>query len=118
MWDFETALSDTIKEKYESLYVKVIEVDGKPWNYKGNNMKNYWLKDKEGVSMNTCREVAARVWCDKEFSHVTMDTKICEKIALLLFEAANHYELDKNDEEYFKSKLFNELNISEEYYHG
>lgn len=26
VWDFQTALGDTIKEKYESLYVKVIEV--------------------------------------------------------------------------------------------
>ena len=25
-WDFQTALGDTIREKYESLYVKVIEV--------------------------------------------------------------------------------------------
>ena len=25
-WDFETALGDTIKEKYEHLYVKLIEV--------------------------------------------------------------------------------------------
>ena len=25
-WDFSTALGDTIKEKYESLYVKVVEV--------------------------------------------------------------------------------------------
>jgi hypothetical protein len=25
-WDFNTALGDTIKEKYESLYVKVVEI--------------------------------------------------------------------------------------------
>jgi hypothetical protein len=25
-WDFQTALGDTIREKYESLYVKVVEV--------------------------------------------------------------------------------------------
>jgi hypothetical protein len=27
IWDFETALGDTIREKYESKYVKVIEVN-------------------------------------------------------------------------------------------
>lgn len=26
VWDFQTALGDTIKEKYEGLYVKLIEV--------------------------------------------------------------------------------------------
>lgn len=26
MWDFETALGETIREKYESLYVRVVEV--------------------------------------------------------------------------------------------
>ena len=26
LWDFQTALGDTIKEKYESLYVKIVEV--------------------------------------------------------------------------------------------
>lgn len=25
-WDFETALGETIREKYESLYVRVVEV--------------------------------------------------------------------------------------------
>lgn len=49
-------------------------------------------KKKEGVSVETCREVAARVWCDKEYSHIVMDAKVCEKIALLLFEVANSYE--------------------------
>ncbi len=80
-------------------------------------MENYWLKRKEGVSMDTCRQVAARVWCDKEFSHVTMDVNVCEKIASLLFEVYNHYDLEKSDEEYFKSKLFNAMNFTEEYYH-
>jgi hypothetical protein len=26
-WDFQTALGDTIKEKYESIYVKVVKIE-------------------------------------------------------------------------------------------
>lgn len=104
MWDFETALGNE-----PPLYVKIIE--------RGNNMKNPWLKKKEGVSMETCRGVAARIWCDEEYSHIVMNPKICEKIALMLFEVANHDELIKKDIEYFRSRLTESLNFPEEY-HG
>lgn len=105
IWSFESALDETIKGKY-GLYVNIIELEYYPW-IKEKNMKNYWLDKKEGVSMETCRQVAARIWCDKDFSSVTMDAKICDKIAHLLFEAANHYPLVKEDS-----------SITEEYYHG
>lgn len=42
MWDFKEALMDTIKDKYESQYVKVIEVNGA-----NLEMKNYWLARRE-----------------------------------------------------------------------
>jgi hypothetical protein len=80
-------------------------------------MKNYWLDNKEGISMDTCRQVAARVWCDKEFSHIVMNPAVCEKIACMLFEVANHYNLEKSDLEYFRNKLFNPMKFPEEY-HG
>ena len=37
VWDFNTVLGETIKEKYESLYVKVIEV------YNVINRKPYYI---------------------------------------------------------------------------
>jgi len=80
-------------------------------------MKNYWLDNKEGVSMETCLHVAARIWCDKEFSHIVMNPDACKKIASLLFEVANHYNLEKSDLEYFRNKLFNPLD-NEDCCHG
>jgi hypothetical protein len=41
------------------------------------------------MSMNTCREVAARIWCDPAFSHVVMDVKACEHIAAILYSVTN-----------------------------
>lgn len=41
------------------------------------------------MSLDTCREVAARIWCDKEFEHVVMDVDVCETIAQMLFRTQN-----------------------------
>lgn len=41
------------------------------------------------MKMETCMHVAARIWCDKEFSHVVMDTDAAIKIANILFFVAN-----------------------------
>ena len=38
--------------------------------------------------MDTCREVAARIWCDPAYSHVVMDVKACEHIAAILYSVA------------------------------
>jgi hypothetical protein len=43
MWDFQIALGETIKAKYESEYVKIIEIDRFPVA----NMKNFWLDRKK-----------------------------------------------------------------------
>lgn len=41
------------------------------------------------LTMIECRGIAARVWCDQDFSHVVMDTNAAETIAKLLYNVAN-----------------------------
>lgn len=47
-------------------------------------------KDKK-LTIDDCRQVAARIWCDWQFKHLVMDVKICEEIAQKLFCVANSY---------------------------
>ena len=47
-WDFNTALGDTIKEKYESLYVKVVELTKKL--IKQGTKGYFWLLVSQEVS--------------------------------------------------------------------
>jgi hypothetical protein len=44
------------------------------------------LSARKGIEMdiNVAREVAARIWCDQEMSHIVMDTVLAEEIAQLL----------------------------------
>jgi hypothetical protein len=51
-------------------------------------MKNHWLDNKK-ISIDTCRQIAARIWCDREYSHQVMDIDVCEEIAQILFKSAN-----------------------------
>lgn len=44
------------------------------------------------MKMETCIEVAARVWCDKSFQHVVMDHDAAMKIAKILYFVANSDE--------------------------
>ena len=40
------------------------------------------------MNINTTREIAARIWCDQEYSHIEMNVEVAEAIAkLLLVEA-------------------------------
>lgn len=39
--------------------------------------------------------VAARIWCDKEFEHIVMDTDVAMKIAKILFFVANADEASR-----------------------
>jgi hypothetical protein len=39
----------------------------------------------------TARQVAARIWCDQDYSHVVMNPELAEQIAWLLMEEANHH---------------------------
>lgn len=41
------------------------------------------------MTIDTCREVAARIWCDPAFKHNVMDVKVAEDIAQKLFLVAN-----------------------------
>lgn len=50
-------------------------------------MKNYWTNIKK-ASLDDCIGVAARIWCDKEFSNITMDAEACLKIADMLHNLA------------------------------
>lgn len=46
------------------------------------------------MTMETCLEVAARIWCDPDFSHVVMDAEAAKHIATILYSVAK-YEEDK-----------------------
>ena len=37
------------------------------------------------MTLHTAREIAARIWCDKEMSHRVMNTALAEAIARILF---------------------------------
>lgn len=37
------------------------------------------------LTVEQCRQIAARIWCDFEFKHVVMDVEACERIAQELF---------------------------------
>jgi hypothetical protein len=49
------------------------------------------------MKMETCIEVAARVWCDKAFQHVVMDPEAAMKIANILFFVANADEARRSN---------------------
>ncbi len=55
------------------------------------------------MTIETAREVAARIWCDPAFSHVVMDGRLCEQIAQKLVEVAN--EPDNLEREKAKSNV-------------
>jgi hypothetical protein len=80
IWDFQSALGDTIKEKYESLYVKVVELSN-VINRKTINQDNWlvfvdkvdpfyemigsWIKGKR-----RCKECYRRLWLEYSDGHV------------------------------------------------
>ena len=37
----------------------------------------------------TALGISARIWCDQDYSHVTMNSELAEKIAILLMDEAN-----------------------------
>ncbi len=37
------------------------------------------------ISIETCREIAARIWCDPACSNQVMNVELAEQIALMLF---------------------------------
>lgn len=41
------------------------------------------------VTLDTCRQIAARIWCDKEYQHIVMNVDLCENIANLLYRYAS-----------------------------
>lgn len=36
------------------------------------------------MNIETARGIAARIWCDQDYSHVTMNVEMAERIARLL----------------------------------
>lgn len=48
------------------------------------------------ITMETARQIAARIWCDPEYSHIEMNTTLAENIALLLF-GENYRQADKDN---------------------
>ena len=47
------------------------------------------------MNIETCIHVAARVWCDQDFEHITMDGEAAMKIARILYFVANEDERRK-----------------------
>jgi hypothetical protein len=41
------------------------------------------------MDIDTARGVAARIWCDQDYSHVLMNAGLAERIAYLLMDEAN-----------------------------
>ena len=41
------------------------------------------------MELETARHIAARIWCDQEYSHVEMDVDLAEEIAVMLMDNAN-----------------------------
>ena len=41
------------------------------------------------MDIDKAREVAARIWCDQDYSHIIMNPILCEQIAWMLLGEAN-----------------------------
>jgi hypothetical protein len=41
------------------------------------------------MNINTARGIAARIWCDQDYSNVIMNPDLAEKIAIMLMNEAN-----------------------------
>lgn len=48
------------------------------------------------ITFETAREIAARIWCDPEYSHVVMDVTLADTIAEMLHAHANRIESSVN----------------------
>jgi len=55
-------------------------------------------KEENMMTIETARGIAARIWGDPEYSHVTMNVEIAEKIARMLLLIAKADELSKAEE--------------------
>jgi len=50
------------------------------------------------MNKETALQIAARIWCDPDYEHVTMNPDLCEHIAHLLMTESNKQETIKNME--------------------
>ena len=50
------------------------------------------------MTIETARGIAARIWCDPDYSHVTMNPEIADKIARMLLLVAKADELSSTEE--------------------
>ena len=55
-----------------------------------------YLMEGNTMEMETCIQVVARIWCDQDFKHVTMNPDAAMEIAKILFFVANADE-EKED---------------------
>ena len=46
------------------------------------------------MDLLTARQIAARIWCDQDYSHVVMDVDLAEEIAIMLMNNVNSAPLD------------------------
>jgi len=51
---------------------------------------------KEIMDIETAIGIAARIWCDQDYEHITMNPDLAETIAVLLMNNANR--VDENDQ--------------------
>lgn len=57
------------------------------------------------LTIDDCRGVAARIWCDPDYSHMVMDVYLCEMISQMLFVESNKQKEDKIVEEQTMEQL-------------
>ncbi len=50
------------------------------------------------MTIETCREIAARIWCDFAYQHIVMDVVVAEKISRELFKVANEVEYVEDEQ--------------------
>ena len=58
------------------------------------------------MDLTTARQIAARIWCDQDYSHVVMDVDLAEKIAIMLMNNVNSAPLDDTQLNVRKEKIF------------
>ena len=50
------------------------------------------------LTIDDCRGVAARIWCDPDYQHMVMNVYLCEMIAQMLFVESNKQIKEKDRE--------------------
>lgn len=53
-----------------------------------NIEKQQKVFDMKNLTLDDCRGIAARIWCDQDYQHMVMNGRLCEQIARMLMDEA------------------------------